>query len=101
MARPQAASRCGGYGAFPAPPALRRGAVGPPHHDKERTVGIIRHRDGRRAPHEAVARGRAFSAVDTPLAFDSHDAAYDYLLRHAEEEPLKGIRGEILEDLSL
>lgn len=54
------------------------------------------------APHMKLSQGgRAFSAVDTPLAFDSHGAAYDYLLRHAEEEPLKGVRGEILEDLSL
>ena len=31
----------------------------------------------------------------------SHDAAYDYLLRHNDEDPLKGVRAEILEDLSL
>ena len=35
------------------------------------------------------------------MPFDSHDAAYDYLLRHNDEDPLKGVRAEILEDLSL
>lgn len=54
------------------------------------------------APHMKLSRlGREFSATETPMAFDSHDEAYDYLLRHTEDGPLKGVRGEIVEDLSL
>lgn len=54
------------------------------------------------APHMKLDRsGRSFSAVEPPMPFDSHDAAYDYILRHTEQEPLKGVRAEILEDLSL
>ncbi|WP_410217396.1 hypothetical protein [Paracoccus sp. (in: a-proteobacteria)] len=54
------------------------------------------------APHMKLSRaGREFSATDVPMAFESHDAAYDYLLRHTEDGPLKGVRGEIVEDLSL
>ena len=43
---------------------------------------------------------RAFSATDAPMVFETHDAAYEYLVRHNEDEPLKGVRGEIVEDLS-
>ncbi|SCY93581.1 hypothetical protein [Paracoccus tibetensis] len=54
------------------------------------------------APHMKLARsGREFSAIEVPMAFESHDDAYDYLVRHSEDVPLKGIRGEIVEDLSL
>lgn len=54
------------------------------------------------APHMKLSRsGREFTATDAPMAFDSHEAAYDYLLRHTEDGPLKGVRGEIVEDLSL
>lgn len=54
------------------------------------------------APHMKLARsGREFSATEAPMAFDSHKAAYDYLVRHTEDGPLKGVRGEIVEDLSL
>lgn len=54
------------------------------------------------APHlKLAATGRDFSAVDPPMVFDSHDAAYDFLLRQAEEAPLKGVRAEIVEDLAL
>lgn len=44
--------------------------------------------------------GRDFSAVDPPMAFGSHEAAYEYVLQHTEDAPLKGVRAEILEDLS-
>jgi hypothetical protein len=54
------------------------------------------------APHMKLSHlGDEFSATDVPLVFDSHNAAYDYLVQHTEEGPLKGIRGEIVEDLSL
>ena len=54
------------------------------------------------AQHMKLSRGgRDFSSVDAPMPFDSHDAAYDYLLRHNDEDPRKGVRAEILEDLSL
>ncbi|GGH42639.1 hypothetical protein GVY41_02170 [Frigidibacter albus] len=54
------------------------------------------------APHmKLLASGEDFSTSGAPMAFDSHDAAYDYLLRHTEDAPLKGVRGEIVEDLSL
>ena len=54
------------------------------------------------APHMKLSSsGRAFSATEAPMAFDNHDAAYDYLLQHMEDDPLKGVRGEIVEDLSL
>ncbi|MCG6113434.1 MAG: hypothetical protein MEQ74_14970 [Paracoccus sp.] len=54
------------------------------------------------APHMKLShQGFEFSATDAPMTFDTHDAAYDYLVRHNEEEPLKGVRGEIVEDLSL
>lgn len=53
------------------------------------------------APHMKLTReARAFSAIDAPMVFDTHDAAYEYLVRHNEDEPLKGVRGEIVEDLS-
>lgn len=54
------------------------------------------------APHmKLLASGAEFSTSGAPMAFDSHDAAYDYLLGHTEDVPLKGVRGEIVEDLSL
>lgn len=53
------------------------------------------------APHMKLSRlGREFTTTDAPMTFGSHDAAYDYLVRHAEDGPLKGVRGEIVEDLS-
>lgn len=54
------------------------------------------------APHMKLqASGEDFSTSGTPMAFDSHDAAYDYLIAQTDEPPLKGVRGEIVEDLSL
>jgi|GEM_PF-6955101 len=54
------------------------------------------------APHmKLLASGAEFSTSGAPMAFDSHGAAYDYLLEHTEEPPLQGVRGEIVEDLSL
>jgi len=51
------------------------------------------------APHMRLScRGSEFSATDAPMAFDTYDAAYDYLVRHNEDVPLKGTRGEIVED---
>lgn len=53
------------------------------------------------APHMKLSHhGREFSATETPMTFDTHDAAYDYLVRHTEDGPLAGVRGEIIEDLS-
>lgn len=54
------------------------------------------------APHMKLSRsGREFTATDAPMAFDSHQAAYEFLVRHTEDGALKGVRGEIVEDLSL
>lgn len=54
------------------------------------------------APQLKLSRmGREFDAALQPMAFDSHQAAWDYVLRHSEEPPLKGHRAEIIEDLSL
>lgn len=54
------------------------------------------------APHMKLARSaREFSAAEPPLSFDSYESAYDYVLAHSEDEPLKGVRAEIIEDLSL
>lgn len=54
------------------------------------------------APHMKLSRsGREFTATDAPMAFDSHQEAYEFLVRHTEDGPLKGVRGEIVEDLSL
>lgn len=54
------------------------------------------------APHMKLSQaGDGFTATDAPMAFDSHQAAYDYLVRHTEDDPLKGVRAEIIEDLSL
>ncbi|WP_042248680.1 hypothetical protein [Paracoccus sp. PAMC 22219] len=54
------------------------------------------------APHLKLSRtGSAFTATEAPMAFDSHEAAYDYVLEHTEDDPLKGVRAEIIEDLSL
>lgn len=54
------------------------------------------------APHmKLLAGGRDFSTSGAPMAFDSHEAAYDYLVQHTDEVPLKGLRAEIVEDLGL
>lgn len=54
------------------------------------------------APHMKLSRsGAEFSATEAPMAFDSHDAAYDYLVQHTGDRTLKGVRGEIIEDLAL
>ena len=53
------------------------------------------------APHMRLScRGSEFSAADAPMTFDTFDAAYDYLVRHNEDVPLEGTRGEIVEDFS-
>lgn len=53
------------------------------------------------APHMKLSQhGREFSATDVPMVFESHNAAYDYLVQHNENKPLKGVRSEIVEDLS-
>ncbi|TGN47808.1 hypothetical protein E4L95_19065 [Paracoccus liaowanqingii] len=54
------------------------------------------------APHMKLSEsGRDFVAAGPHMAFDSHDSAYAYVLAHTEDEPLKGLRTTIIEDLSL
>ncbi|MFN3525687.1 MAG: hypothetical protein ACK4YU_06320 [Paracoccus sp. (in: a-proteobacteria)] len=54
------------------------------------------------APHMKLSRsGREFTAIGPFMTFDSHDSAYDYIVSQTDKVPLKGIRAEILEDLSL
>lgn len=54
------------------------------------------------APHlKLSASGTDFHAAGPFMAFDSHDAAYDFVLARTEAPPLKGVRAVIVEDLAL
>lgn len=48
-------------------------------------------------PHfRLTADGRDFSTTAAPMAFPSHDAAFDYMTRENTEPPLEGLSLEIV-----
>ncbi|CAM3495703.1 hypothetical protein PANO111632_20230 [Paracoccus nototheniae] len=54
------------------------------------------------APHlKLSASGDDFHASGPFMAFDSHDAAFDFVAAQTETPPLQGVRAVIVEDLAL